>query len=106
MLETNLDSFHWAKCNISKEFSGSRGSQIENNLVLVCTFFSHGVGIKVLEDFIETEFASSLHRVTNEGWGPTTSKSLGTTFGNGYLKISFFSDFYTEKIVYNSAIQG
>jgi len=86
MLETNLDSFHWTKCNISKEFSRGRCSQIENNLVLVCAFFSKSVGIHVLEDFIETEFASSLHRVTNEGWGPTTSKSLDTTFGNGYLK--------------------
>ena len=85
MLETNLDSFHWTKCNISKEFSGSRGSQIENNLVLVCTFFSHGVGIKVLEDFIETELASSLHRVTNESWSPTSSKGFDTTFGYGNL---------------------
>ena len=84
-LDSDLDGFHWAESNISKEFSRSRGNKVKTSHVIVWSFFTHQVTIKVLEHFVETELACTLHRITNKGWGPAASKSLGTTFSQSDL---------------------
>ena len=84
-LDSDLDGFHWAESNISKEFSRGRGNKVKTSHVIVWSFFTHQVTIKVLEHFVETELACTLHRITNKGWGPAASKSLGTTVSQSDL---------------------
>ncbi len=38
------------------------------------TYLPEKIGVNVLEDFIEAEFAESLHGVTNKGWSPSFSQ--------------------------------
>ena len=81
-----LDSFHRSKGDIGEELGGSGGRQVKISSVKEGVFLSHGVSVKVLEDFVETELASSLHRVTDESWRPSSGQSFDASLGNSDLK--------------------
>ena len=81
-----LDSFHRSKGDIGEELGGSGGRQVKISSVKEGVFLSHSVSVKVLEDFVETELASSLHRVTDESWRPSSGQSFDASLGNSDLK--------------------
>ncbi len=60
--------------------------QIEGCSVEVAVLLSQESRVDVLENFIESEFADTLGRVTDSGWSPTQEEILGTTFLEGDLE--------------------
>ena len=77
-MHPDLDCLHRTQGNIGEEFGGSGGSEIYNRL--------RGAGsklltIQVLEDFVETVFASPLHGVADESGCPTKEYTAQTLFG-------------------------
>lgn len=71
-MHSDLDSFEWAETDVGDQLSRSRGTQEESSLVLGSILLADHGGIQVLEVFVEAIFAGALHRVTNEGWTPTS----------------------------------
>jgi len=51
-----------------------------------CTYFSEDIGIDMLEHFVETELAQSLHRVPKERWSPALPQSTDTGFPQGHAE--------------------
>ena len=82
-----LDSFHRSKGNIGEELSRSGGGEVKRCSVEESVLFAHGVSVEVLEDFVETELAGSLHGVTDEGGSPSSSEGFNTSLSNGDLKV-------------------
>ena len=51
-----------------------------------CTYFSQNVGIDMLEYFVETELAESLHGVAKERWSPAFTQLTYTSFPQGHTE--------------------
>jgi hypothetical protein len=74
-LHAHLDGFKGAETNVGKEFSGSRGSQVETGLPLFRILLPHKPGVKVLEEFVSSILDGALNRVTEESWPPASKDS-------------------------------
>src|SRR3954454_15383717 len=70
-LHADFDGFKWTETNIGDEFGGCRTCEVDCSLVLPRIFLARRCRVQMLEVFIEAILASSLHRVAEEGWGPT-----------------------------------
>ena len=90
LINAHLNGFHWAKSDIGEKFSRGWGDEVERCSVKIRIFLSHRLRVNVLENFVKAEFASSLHGVANQGWGPAASERLDTTVSDGNLKWSIF----------------
>jgi len=53
--------------------------QVERRPVEIRVLFSEEPGVNVLEDFVESELADTLHRVPDGGRGPTQEEVLGSS---------------------------
>lgn len=77
-LHADLDSFKWAETKIGEKLSGSRGGQEETGLVFFGVFFSHKLGIEMLEELISSIFDTTLDGVTSESRTPASKDSSDT----------------------------
>lgn len=59
-LHPNLDGFEGAKCNISEEFGGRTGSQVQRSFVLVSSLLSCQIGIELFEVFVSAVLECAL----------------------------------------------
>jgi len=69
-LDSNFDSFEWAKSNISNELGASGGDSETNSLVLGGVLLTDGPLVDIFEDLVEAELAEALGTVSNESWEP------------------------------------
>ena len=71
-LHADFDGFKRTETNIGDEFGGCRTREVDCSLVLLRIFLARQFRVQVLEVFVETILGGSLHRVAEEGWGPTS----------------------------------
>lgn len=79
-LNTDLDSFKRAKCNIGNDLSGSRTSKVDEGLVLGSELRSSKIRVVLLKELVESKLASTLSTVTQQSRNPPTEKSFNSLF--------------------------
>ena len=77
-LHTDFDSFEGTETNVGDEFCRSRTCKVDCGLVLLRIFFAGQLRVEVFEVLVEPVFGGSLHRVPEEGWGPTCEDPTNT----------------------------
>lgn len=84
----NLDLYHLhgAKGNIGEELGGGRTGEVDKTSVFLSVLLASQVLVEILEDFIKTKLAESLHGITNSGGQPTLPDASGTFLSNQGLE--------------------
>lgn len=102
-MHSNLDRFEGAETDVGKEFSGSRGTQEQDGLVLGGSLFTSKSGIQVLEVFVETILAGALNGITDESWTPTR-EDTANTLGSVDLAPSIHITFVQRRVDLSAAL--
>ena len=79
-LNTNLNSFKRAKCNIGNDLSGSRTSKVDEGLVFGSELRSSKIGVVLLKELVKSKLASTLSTVTQQSRNPSTEKAFDSLF--------------------------
>lgn len=84
----NLDFGHlpWAESNVGKYLSRGGTSQPDGTLVFFCGLFTSQVHVVIFENFVETVFEGTLHRVTDERGSEAFPDSPGALLGSDRAK--------------------
>ena len=73
--ETNTSRLKRAQGDISEEFGGSGGSEVDSGSVVGSSLVTELVDRLLLEELVTTELEGTLEEVTGEGWADTGQES-------------------------------
>lgn len=75
-LDADLDGLHGTECHVSDELGGGGPREVYQGLVLGCEFGARDVGVLLLEELVEPEFARALCAVPGQCWNPSPKETL------------------------------